>query len=81
MQYLVLGVAILVGALLAARWYVSAQPSTLLKTTKWIVIALIVLLASTLILTGRIGWGLLAIPALLPLFMRARMAAREGRRL
>jgi hypothetical protein len=71
MAYLVLGVALLVGALLAARWYVNAQPLTLLKGLKWTFISVVVLVAVALIVTGRIGWGLLAIPALLPLFMRA----------
>lgn len=62
-----------------ARWYVSAQPATLLKTLKWIFIVIVVLVAGGLIFTGRIGWGLLAIPALLPLLMRARMAARAAK--
>jgi hypothetical protein len=79
MPYLVLGVAVLIGILLASRWYVSAQPSTLLKTLKWIFISLVVLVAGALIFTGRIGWGLLAIPALLPLLMRARSAARAAK--
>ncbi|MBT3553903.1 MAG: DnaJ domain-containing protein [Rhodospirillaceae bacterium] len=79
MPYLVLGVAVLIGTLLAARWYVSAQPATLLKSLKWIFIILVVLVAGALIFTGRIGWGLLAIPALLPLLMRARMAARAAK--
>lgn len=79
MPYLVLGVAVLIGILLVARWYVSAQPSTLLKSLKWIFIILVVLVAGALIFTGRIGWGLLAIPALLPLLMRARMAARAAK--
>ncbi len=79
MPYLVLGVAVLIGALLVARWYISAQPATLSKTLKWIFIILVVLVAGALIFTGRIGWGLLAIPALLPLLMRARMAARAAK--
>ena len=65
MPYLVLGVAVLIGALLVARWYVSAQPATLSKTLKWIFIILAVLVAGALIFTGRIGWGLLAIQLLL----------------
>lgn len=79
MQYLVLGVAVLIGTLLASRWYVNAQPSTLIKGLKWTLISIVVLVAVALIVTGRIGWGLLAIPALLPLLMRARSAARAAK--
>ena len=39
----------------------------------------VVLVAVALIVTGRIGWGLLAIPALLPLLMRARSVARAAK--
>jgi hypothetical protein len=46
---------------------------------KWVFIILLVLVAGALIFTGRIGWGLLAIPALLPLLMRARSAARAAK--
>ena len=35
MPYFVLGVAILVGVALAARWYISAAPQSILRVFKW----------------------------------------------
>ena len=79
MTYLILGVAVLVGALLAARWYVNAQPSALLKALKWTFVIIVVLVAIALIVTRRIDWALLAILALLPWFVRFRSAARAAK--
>ena len=79
MSYLVLGVAILVGLILAARWYVSAPPSSILKFIKWVAIAALIFLGVVLILTRNFMWAAFALPALLPWFLRARQAARMAK--
>ena len=75
MPYLILGVALLLAALLAARWYVSAPPSTLVKALKWAAAILVVLVVGVLLLTKNVIWALFALPALLPWFLRLRSAA------
>lgn len=79
MPYFVLGVLLLAGLLLSARWFVSADPKTLVKALKWGLIGLIVVIALFFVLTGRIGLALWAIPALLPWFLRFRHAARSAK--
>ena len=79
MPYLVLGVAILIGVILAARWYVSAPPSSILRAVKWAAIAALICLGIVLILTRNFMWAVFALPALLPWFMRARQAARMAK--
>jgi len=77
--YILLGIAVLVGFLLFARWYASATPSEAMKILKWIGIFLFVLIAGFFVLTGRLGWVFFAIPALIPWFMRARALARTAK--
>ncbi|MDG2034054.1 MAG: DnaJ domain-containing protein [Rhodospirillales bacterium] len=79
MPYLVLGAAILIGVILAARWYVSAPPSSILRALKWGAIAALICLGIVLILTRNFMWAAFALPALLPWFMRARQAARMAK--
>jgi len=74
--YLILGIAILAGLLLAGRWYSSADTKTLLKVLKWVLIGLVVTVALFFVVTGRLAWAFFALPALLPWFFRARAAAR-----
>ena len=79
MPYFILGVAILIGIIFAARWYVSAPPSNILKALKWVAIIGIVVIGIVLILTRNLIWSAFAIPALLPWFFRVRQAARMAK--
>jgi len=79
MPYFILGIAILIGALLAARWFINAEPSTIVKALKWTTIIAIVAIATFFAFTGRISWALFALPALLPWIMRARSLARAAK--
>lgn len=79
MQYLILGVALLAGLLLSARWFVSADTRTLMKALKWVLIGVIVAIGLLFLFTGRLGMALWAIPALLPWFIRFRHAARSAK--
>ena len=74
--YLILGMAILAGLLLAGKWFTTADPKTLIKALKWLLLGIIGTVAVFFILTGRLGWALFALPALLPWFWRARQVHR-----
>ena len=76
LPYLVLGIALLAGLLLAGRWFTTTDPKTLVKVLKWLLFGIIGVGALFFILTGRLAWALFALPALLPWFMRARSAHR-----
>ncbi len=74
--YLILGIALLAGLLLAGRWFVSADPKTLVKALKWLLFGVIGAVVVFFIFTGRLAWAFYALPALLPWFVRARSAHR-----
>lgn len=76
LPYFILGIALLVGLLLIMRWYVSADPKTLLKVLKWLSLGLIVVVGLFLALTGRLAWAFVTLPVLLGWLMRFRSAAR-----
>jgi hypothetical protein len=79
MPYLFLGIAVLAGLLLAARWFVDAEPKALVRGLKWLLIGIIATVALFLIFTGRFALALWALPALLPWIMRMRAAARTAK--
>ncbi|MEQ8664253.1 MAG: DnaJ domain-containing protein [Rhodospirillales bacterium] len=79
MTYLILGIALLAGVLLAGQWYVNADPKSIMRALKWLLIVLILAVALFFVLSGRLMWALAAIPALLPWFFRARQAARAAK--
>jgi len=74
--YLILGIALLAGLLLAGRWFVSTDPKTLIKALKWLLFGVIGAVIVFFVVTGRLAWALYALPALLPWFVRARGAHR-----
>ncbi len=76
LPYFILGVALLAGLLMMMRWYVSADPKTILKVLKWLSLVLIVVIGLFLALSGRLSWAMVTLPALIGWFMRFRMAAR-----
>ncbi len=76
LPYFILGVALLAGLLLMMRWYVSADPKTIIKALKWMSLGLIVVIGLFLALSGRLSWAMVTLPALIGWFMRFRMAAR-----
>ena len=79
MAYLVLGIAMLAGILLAGKWYVNADPKSILRALKWLLIVIVIAVAVFFIISGRIIWAIAAIPALLPWFFRIRQAARTAK--
>ena len=76
MSYLVLGVALLAAFLIGARWYATANVKTLKKVLFYVVGILAVVLALFFVITGRLGWAVFALSALIPMLLRARTAYR-----
>ena len=79
LPYFVLGIALLAGLLLAARWFAAADPKALAKSLKWIFLGLVLAVIVFFAVTGRLVWALMAIPVLLPWIMRFRAVARTAR--
>lgn len=79
MPYLFLGIAVLAGALLAMRWFVDADPKTIVKVAKWLLLGIVGAVILFFIFTGRIAWAFWALPVLLPWLMRARTVARAAK--
>jgi len=78
-SYFVLGLALLAGFMLAGRWFVSAEPKTLVKVFKWLSLIVLITVGLFLAITGRLGWALFTLPVLLGWFMRFRSLARTAK--
>lgn len=76
LAYAILGIAVLVGILLILRWFVAAQPQTLVRAGVWIGLGAVSVLVLTLAATGRLQWivafGMALLPWLVPLVRAAR---------
>ena len=79
LPYFILGIALLAGLLLAGRWFASADTETILRVVKRVVLGLILFGVVFLAVTGRLGWALFALPALLPWFLRFRSLSRTAK--
>jgi len=79
MPYLVLGIALLAGFLLAGQWYVNADPKSILRVLKWLLVGLVLAAAAFFVATGKFLLAVAAIPALIPWLVRIRMAANAAR--
>ena len=79
MPYLILGVAILVGLILAGRWYVSASPPSILRVFKWIAVIGCILIGIVIVLTRQFTWAGFILLVLLPWLIRARQASRMAK--
>ncbi len=79
MALLILGLAVMIGLILAMNWFVSANPKTVIKVLKWGLLGLFGVIVLFLFISGRFAWALWALPALLPWIMRARMVTRTAK--
>ncbi|MCG8510201.1 MAG: DnaJ domain-containing protein, partial [Rhodospirillales bacterium] len=61
------------------RWFANADPKALVKGLKILAVVLFVAIIVSLAVTGRLAWAVMALPALLPWFMRARALHRAAR--
>lgn len=79
MAFLFLGIAVMIGLLLAGNWFVSAKPKTVIKVLKWGLLILFGVIVLFFVISGRLAWALWALPALLPWLMRARSLNRAAK--
>lgn len=70
--YFILGLALLAGTILLARWYVNAEPKQVVRVARWTLAGFGVAFGLYLLFAGRQALAVLAIPALLPLLLRSR---------
>ncbi|TVR80524.1 MAG: molecular chaperone DnaJ [Rhodospirillales bacterium] len=81
--YALLGIALLVGIVLILRWFVQADPKTLMHAGKWLLLAGVSAAALLLAATGRLQWILgtaaALLPWLVPLLRNLRTAKTFGR--
>ncbi len=76
--YFILGLALLVGLVLLARWFVVADPKKVAKAARWGVIVAAVLAAVVLVFAGRYLLALM-LPFLIPFLMRSRVMWRRAK--
>lgn len=72
MLWFIVGASIVIGLLLMARWFATANTSSVLRLVSIAVPALAIFIGLLLIITGRIVWAWIALMALLPWVARLR---------
>ncbi|MEE8188775.1 MAG: DnaJ domain-containing protein [Kiloniellales bacterium] len=70
--YFILGLCLLAGVVLLARWYVSAEPKKVISLLRWAAALLGLILGGFLLWGGRHALALLALPLLLPMLRNSR---------
>lgn len=81
--YFLLGICLLVGVVLIARWFTTAEPRRVVTLLRWVAAVLGLIVGGYLLWGGRQALAALAIPMLIPLAMRwralwNRMKAAQG---
>jgi DnaJ-domain-containing protein 1 len=76
--YFILGLALLVGLAVLARWFVGADPKRVAKAARWILIVLAILGVFVLIFAGRYALAAL-LPLLIPFLLRSRVLWRRAK--
>lgn len=73
MTWLILGTSLVVGGILLMRWFVSADPKTVLRVLRWTGLGFALLVAVFLVISGRYAMLWIALLGLLPWIRRFRM--------
>lgn len=86
MAYAVLGLCLVAGLGLMARWLLNAEPRDILRAIKWVLVVLAVGTALFVLFRGRLEWLIYIAPFALPfllrgshIFRRIRNAAKAAR--
>lgn len=86
MAYAVLGLCLVAGLGLMARWLLNAEPRDILRAVKWVLIVLAVGIGLFVLFRGRLEWLVYIAPFALPfllrgshIFRRIRNAAKAAR--
>lgn len=78
-QYLLLGLLLLVAVIFLSRWFAAAQPSTLARVVKWAFVLVCAALTIYLAVTGRAFFAILPLAlSLLPPLLAGRRGTRAG---
>jgi len=70
--YFLLGICLLVGVVLIARWFTTAEPRRVVTLLRWVAAILGLVIGGVLLWGGRQALAALAIPMLIPLALRWR---------
>ena len=79
MSWLILGTSLLIGGLLSLRWFIGADPKSIVRVLRWSGILFAILAAVFLILSGRFSLLWIALLGLLPWIRRFRMLRQFAR--
>jgi hypothetical protein len=77
--WLILGTSLVVGGLLLLRWFVGADPETIIRILRWTGLGFAILVALFLMISGRFSLLWIAVLGLLPWISRFRMLQRLAR--
>lgn len=78
-QLFLLGIALLVGGILLARWFLSASPASVLRALRWGLVVVALAVAAGLAITGKLGYALLALIGMIPALARWYQMYRGAR--
>lgn len=70
--FFILGICLLVGFVLLARWFVAAEPRAVLWVLRWVAAFVAIVIGGFLIWGGRQALAAIVFPLLLPLLLRYR---------
>ena len=70
--YLILGICLLVGFLLLARWFVAVEPRRVVSVLRWVAAGVGLIVGGYLLWGGRQALAAMALPMLIPLLLRYR---------
>ena len=73
-HFFVLGLLLMAGLILIGRWFSEADPTKLIRILKYLLFGIIGAAVLFFIFTGKFAWAFFSIPALVPWFLRVRMA-------
>ena len=76
LSWFLIGLLLLAGAVLLMKLFIAADPKALARAIVWSASGLLGAVFLYLALTGRLSWLFVAIPAIIPWILRARMLAR-----
>jgi hypothetical protein len=76
MPYVLLGILGLLALLALGRIFVTTPVATLVQVFKWMSVALVSAAGVYFVASGRLGWALVAAPAVVPILNRAFRAAK-----
>ena len=73
MTWFIVGVSILVGVLLMAHWFVTADTKAVIRMALWSFAGLVIAFGLLMLFTGRLAWAWVTLMALLPWVGRLRI--------